>query len=70
MRVTKNTGRERASRRLHMAVANWLKVNKGSAVVTGTIRIISWPEDPTCKFDVAVGVLGRKPSSCNTANTK
>ena len=55
---------DRAFDRLAKAVANWLRVHGGYAVVCGPSQIITWPgDDGQRKFTVAIPVLGKRPTT-------
>lgn len=48
------------------AACHWLRARGGRAVVIGGVKIIEWPGDLPYKFDVAIGVTGRKPTRKET----
>jgi hypothetical protein len=57
----KETRKDRASLRLCKAAANWAKVYGGSAIVTGHIHTIKWPEDRKLNYTIGIRCTGIAP---------
>lgn len=56
-----STAKGRATDRLYKAVANYLEVNGGSAIVVGGVQIQEWPLDGPHSFTVGIKITGKKP---------
>jgi hypothetical protein len=55
------TAKDRASRRLCQAAADWAKLWGGSALVTGHIHVIQWPEDRKFNYTIGIRCTGVAP---------